>query len=782
MTLFLLIFLPLLATPVVYLMGRVSNPAFIALVPALLFCGFAYYAPTVMELNTIVQHVQWIPSLGITLSFRLDGLALVFALLITGIGTAIFLYASAYLPRNEQTPRFFTALNVFMASMLGAVLSDDLLGLLVFWELTSLSSFILIGYDPARAESRRSAQQGLLITVAGGLAMLAGMVLLGSFGGTYRISELVANDTGARLSGSLGAVLVFLIAAGAFSKSAQFPLHSWLANAMVAPTPVSAYLHSATMVKLGVYLLARLHPVLSDIALWTPLLLAVGSLTMFCGAVLALRETDLKRILAYTTIVSLGTMVMLIGVDHSAAIIAMLVFLVVHALYKASLFMVAGIIDHAAGTRDSAILGGLGKAMPITAVIACLAALSMAGLPPLLGFIGKELIYEVALSGRVPYMVFAVVILANACMVVVAAVIALRCFFGQGAEAALPPGCKPHDPSARMWAGPLVLAILGLVLGLMPKWIQSLLGAAAASVQGEAVNLQLALWHGLTPMLAFSMVTLAAGVGFYLFWSRVQRCLHSFGVIDRWGPDALYDKGMEALSRFSTWQTGLIQTGSLRHYMAMSVGIVAAAILIVMVASDALIFPPLRADGAGAEFVLPLLLIAASIMVLRSRSFVQGIISAGAVGFGVAVVFLLGGAPDLAFTQFSVEALSVVILLAVIGHMPFRSADPRTPGQRARDAFIGVLFGFSFVAVMFSVVALPFNESLSDFFRESSFPLAHGRNLVNVIIVDFRALDTLGEITVLALAALAAVAVFFGSSRQDLPMDRSAPAISRKEP
>lgn len=783
MTLFLLILLPFLATPAVFLAARHWNPAATALVPALLFCGFASYGSTVTQLDAIVQHVQWIPSLGISLALRLDGLALIFTLLITGIGTAIFLYASAYLPRTWQTPRFFATLNVFMVSMLGAVISDDLLGLIVFWELTSLSSFMLIGYDPTRAESRRSAQQGLLITVAGGLAMLAGVILLGALAGTYRISELLAQGLDARLSASLGTAIVLLIAIGAFSKSAQFPMHSWLANAMVAPTPVSAFLHSATMVKLGVYLLARLNPVLSEIGIWTPLLLTVGSLTMFCATILALRETDLKRILAYTTIVSLGTLITLIGADHPAAAMAMAVFLVVHALYKACLFMVAGIIDHSVGTRDSAILGGLAKAMPITAAIACLASLSMAGIPPLFGFIGKELIYEAALSAPIPHAAFAIAILANACMVVVAGIIALRCFFGSATKAVDRSESTPHDPPVLMWIGPLILALLSLLLGLMPDWIQSLLSSAATSVQGEAVDLQLSLWHGFTPMLALSAVTLAIGTVIYLCWNRLQRRLKAISLIDRWGPDALYDRALEALAKVSTWQTALIQTGSLRHYMAMSVGIVAAATLAAAVMNDALTLPPLLKSGAGMEqLILPLLLIAASIMVLRSRSFVQGIISAGAVGFGVAVVFLLGGAPDLAFTQFSVEALSVVILLAVIGHMPFRVSDPRSSRQRNRDACIGVMFGLMFIAVLFSVVASPFNEALSDFFREASYPLAHGRNLVNVIIVDFRALDTLGEITVLALAALAAVAVFFsaGGNKPEAPRTGAKQAIIGK--
>ena len=769
MTLSALILLSFVAAPLAFLTVRYLSPALVALVPALLFAGLMSHAPEVMQLGAVSQHVPWIPSLGISLSFRLDALSLVFSLLITGIGTAIFLYASAYLPPGWKSPRFFTTLTLFMASMLGAVISDDLLGLLVFWELTSLTSFMLIGYYPDQAMSRRSAQQGLLITVGGGLAMLAGIILLGSAAGTYQISTLLAGDTGALLGGSFGTLVLVLIATGAFAKSAQFPLHSWLANAMVAPTPVSAYLHSATMVKLGVYLMARMSPALSDVALWTPLLVGAGCATMLAGSVLALRETDLKRILAYTTVVSLGTLFTLIGINHPIATSAMVVFLVVHALYKACLFMVAGIIDHSAGTRDSSALGGLARAMPLTAVIACVAALSMAGLPPLFGFIGKELIYEAALSSQVSYLVFGILIFANACMIVAAGIIALRCFFGKPSEAFTRTKPHLHDPVFRMWVGPLVLAGLGLLFGLAPGLVQAVLVASAGVVQGDSVTLDLALWHGLTPMLVLSLITVAIGAVLYLAWARLQPRLKAIESIDRLGPDALYDCALDALARFSTWTTGLIQTGRLRHYTAMSIGIVAVTGLVSMVLNEALVLPALNLEQTGMEVVLPFLLIATTIMVVRSRSFIQGIISAGTLGFGVAVVFLLGGAPDLAFTQFSVEALSVVILLAVIGHMPFRSSDPRPRSQRTRDAVISALFGLMFIVVLFSVVALPFNDTISEYFRESSLPLAYGRNLVNVIIVDFRAIDTLGEIAVLALAALAAVAVFFSAGKSADP-------------
>lgn len=766
MSLSFLIAAAFVAAPVIFLLAQRGNPALTALLPAALFCGFAAHTPAVFAGHAVIQQLDWIPSLGIALSFQLDGLALLFALLITGIGTLIFLYASVYLDRTWRTPRFFAALTVFMASMLGAVISDDLLALIVFWELTSLSSFMLIGHDSSLAESRRSAQQGLLVTVGGGLAMLAGAILLGTLAGSYRISEINTQDLGTLLSGSMGTAIVVLIAIGAFSKSAQAPLHSWLANAMVAPTPVSAYLHSATMVKLGVYMLARLNPTLADTSLWTPLLVSVGTLTMLTGVVLAIRHTDLKRILAYSTIVSLGTLITLIGIDHPFGSMAMVTFLLIHALYKACLFMVAGIIDHATGTRDSSILAGLATRLPITATIAVLAGLSMAGLPPLLGFMGKELIYEASLFGQSHYLVIAIAVLSNACMVGIAGLIALRCFFRTLPATPRFSVEQAHDPSMRMWAGPLVLAVLGLVFGVFPGLIQAFLAQAAADVNGDSFSYTLSMWHGFTPMLALSIVTLALGLGLYLYWDRVQSALNRLAALDRWGPDRLYDKSLDGLMGLADWQTRRIQTGSLRQYMAASLAVVAIAVLFVLLVFDGMVLPALSFENTGMEIVLPFLLMGAAAMVLRSRSIVQGIISAGAVGFCVAVVFLLDGAPDLAFTQFSVEALAVVILLAIIGHMPFRAPDPRTRPQRVRDAMIAIVFGVMFVVIMFSVVALPFDDTLSEFFRQASFPQAHGRNLVNVIIVDFRALDTLGEITVLALAAIAAITVFYSSGKK----------------
>lgn len=766
MLLTLSVFLTLLAAPASWLLLRVTGnraAPWISLLPLGLCAGFASFIPTVVGGQAHVESWPWIPSLGIAFALRVDGLSLLFALLITGIGTFIFLYASRYLADHADLPRFFARLILFMAAMLGAVLADDLITLMVFWEMTSLASFLLIGFEPEKASARRSAQQGLLITVGGGLALLAGAIVLGSAAGTFRISEILAQTSELAAHPSAPWVIV-LVALGAFAKSAQVPLHAWLPNAMVAPTPVSAFLHSATMVKLGVYLLARLNPLYGEHALWTNLLLVAGLATMLTGAVLALRQTDLKRVLAYSTVVSLGTLVMLLALPHPLAATAMVTFLIVHALYKACLFMVAGIVDHEAGTRDTTRLGGLARQMPLTAAIALLAALSMAGLPPFVGFIAKELVYEANLTGTASWLPVGIAIMANAVMVAVAGVVTLRVFW----STPRPTPQTPHDPPAAMWLGPALLAVAGLMLGIAPGFAGDLVNAAAAAVVSQPAEATLGLWHGLTPMLALSLLTVALGLVFYRYWDRMHQVLATREAIARYGPDAAYDCALAGLQGLARWQTTRIQSGSLRRYTGITLTVVGAAVGLTLVARGALAMPSL--EGAWTlHALLPLLLLLAAGAVLRARGFMPGIVAAGMVGFGLALVFLFHGAPDLAFTQFSVEAVAIVVLLAIVGRMPFNEGDRRTSAQCRIDALIAGGFGAVATALLLAILASPFDGRLSDFFRAASVPEAHGRNLVNVIIVDFRALDTLGEITVLALAVLAAAAVLAGTRRRRSP-------------
>lgn len=734
--------------PLAMALARGRLAGLTALVPASLFAAFLVLVPEVTGGAIRLERHAWIPSLGVDFAVRVDGLSLIFALLITGIGSVIFLYAARYLADRSDRPRFFAFLTLFMGAMLGAILADDLLTLLVFWELTSITSFLLIGFDHERAEARRAAQQGLLITVAGGLCLLAGILLLGRAAGSLRLTDILAR--GPELASDPSApAFIALIALGAFAKSAQVPLHVWLPNAMVAPTPVSAFLHSATMVKLGVYLLLRLDPALGGHALWIALVTGAGLLTMATASALTLFQTDLKRVLAYSTLVSLGLLVMLAGLPGGGAALAAVTFLIAHALYKASLFLTVGIVDHETGTRDATRLGGLGRAMPITAGLAALGALSMAGIPPFGGFLAKELVYEAALGS---WWLVAIVLIANVSMIVAAGAVAVRCFLG--APVATP---RPaHDPPVSMLAGPALLGLTGLAFGAAPVLGAPLVRAAVDATGGA--ESALALWHGFTPALALSGATLLLGALVYWRWADARVAPAPAAIRPR-GADAVYDGLLRGLQQLAARQTAAIQRGSLRGYLRVIFAVSALAMLGAGWARGGLALPSL--EGALQPVaLLAVLSIVAALAVVRAGSFLAGIAAAGMVGFCAALLFLFRGAPDLAFTQFAVEALAIVVLLAIVGRMPFREGDRRAPRERRLDAIIAVAFGAAASAVLLAVVRTPLDTRVSDFFREAGVAEAHGRNLVNVIIVDFRSLDTLGEIAVLTLAATAAAALF----------------------
>ncbi len=754
MLLTILIFASFAAAPLAFFAARAGAAGLATILPAALFAAFASLLPEVLAGNVLIEEHAWVASLGVSLSFRADGLSLLFTLLITGIGSGVFLYAGTYLGEHPDRPKFFAYLSSFMGAMLGAVLAGNLVVLLVFWELTSITSFLLIGFEHEKSQARRSAQQGLLVTVGGGLALTAGIILLGFAAESFQIGNIL-HQGGNLATHATAPVIILLIALGAFTKSAQIPLHFWLPNAMVAPTPVSAYLHSATMVKLGVYLLARLDPVFGTHGLWITLLVTVGLITMLISAVLVLRETDLKRILAYSTLAALGTLVSLVGLPDSLAAAAMATFLIVHALYKACLFLVAGAIDHEAGTRDCSKLSGLGRAMPVTAIVALLGGLSMAGLPPFIGFIGKELMYEADLDAPMPWLVVGVALIANAATVVAAGVIALRCFWGQTA----PTPKRAHDPPIAMLLGPAVLALLGLMFGLAPWLLDGLIGMVAETMTGHEVAVHLTLWHGLTTMLVLSAVTLAIGGLAFANWNRLHHWLAARSEIEEFGPDAAYDRCMAGLLRVATWQTRLLQSGSLHTYLAVTLTTATLAMAASLTVFHGVSLPRVTGEAIQAILVLPVLLVLAAIAVVRAGSFMAGIVAAGMVGFLMSLVFLFQGAPDLAFTQFSVEALSVVIILTIVGRMPMHDVDVRTKAQRRRDLIIASGFGFMAALVLLSIMAAPFDRRLSQFYEVASIAQAHGRNVVNVIIVDFRGLDTLGEITVLALAATAALSL-----------------------
>lgn len=724
----------------------------LALVP-LLMCGWlASRIPGVVEGRIPAESRPWIPAFGLDLAFRIDGLALMFLLVILGIGALILIYGSGYLKGHPLQGRFNSFLFLFMAAMAGVVAADNSLLLFLLWELTGISSYLLIGFYHEDKKARASALQALLVTFLGGQAMLAGLLLLGTAaGGVFSISEIL--DRGPEISAHpwYPAILLLLLA-GAFTKSAQFPFHFWLPGAMTAPAPVSAYLHSATMVNAGVFLLARFAPVLGGTELWHGLVAGTGALTMLIGALLAYPQADLKKLLAYSTVSALGTMTFLLGLDTEQAVEAAMLFFLVHALYKGALFMSAGTVDHETGTRDVRVLSGLGRAMPLTAVAAGLAGLSMCGLPPLIGFVGKELLYEAKIQA--PQIGGGVVIAgvaANVLMVAVGLIVAVRPFRGSPGETPRP----PHEGPWTLWVPPLVLAGAGLVAGLLPGLLgTALIGPAVSAVRAEPSVVELALWHGINPVFLLSLVTVAAGVGMFLLRHRVrvlaQRSRLMKGEI---GPARAYETLLRALVKGAERLVGTIQHGSLRGYVAVVLGVAALMVgwrLVIGWSAGQLrwSFNDLQLH----EGALLVAMSAGALFAALSSSRLAALTGLGAVGFGVALVFGLNGAPDLALTQLLVETLTLVILVLVIFRLP-PMVSRSSPREKRADAALAALAAGVLTVLLLAALQVQTHPPISDYFVENSLK-AQGRNVVNVILVDFRALDTLGEITVLAAGAL----------------------------
>lgn len=729
----------------------------LALVPLSLAVYFAGLIGSVARGQAVTEIHSWVPALGVDLSFRADGLSLLFALLISGVGVPVVIYAGGYLAGHPQRGRFLAYLLMFMASMLGVVLADNLVLVYVFWELTSISSYFLIGFHASEANSRAAAWQALLVTGAGGLCLLAGFLLLGIAGGSMDVSTLLGRGDMARAHPLYLPVLV-LIGLGAATKSAQFPFHFWLPAAMAAPTPASAYLHSATMVKAGVYLLARLHPVLGGTDEWRYGLSALGAATAVAGAYLAWIQTDLKRILAYSTVGALGTLVMLVGWGSEAALVAAMVYLVAHAGYKGGLFLVTGSIDHATGTRDVTRLGGLRRAMPLSAVAAVLAGLSMAGAPPWLGFTAKELVYQATLG--VPALL-AVGIAANVVNVMVVGLAAVGPFFGP----ARAPG-EPHEAPAGMWLGALVLGASGLFFGLASRAAGDTLFAPAAAAAGGPSRVDLSPLHGLSlrhggapnVVLIASVVTVLAGVAGYVSIRWLRRAARPLDVLLRWGPARWYEEGLRGMLFVAGIQTRVLQDGHLRHYLLVTIASTIAVVGAALAQVTGLLAWSSRPEIRLHEAVLAAVVLAAALVVAIARSRFAAVTATGVVGYGVALFFALFGAPDLAMTQFATETLTVILLVLVLHRMPGFVPLSSRPA-RGRDALVALAGGALMTALVLMAGAEPGGSRLTPYFAENSLSRAHGRNVVNVILVDFRALDTLGEITVLAVAALGAHAL-----------------------
>jgi multicomponent Na+:H+ antiporter subunit A len=726
----------------------------IALLPIGLFAAFVAMAPVVERGWVLGEGVHWAPALGLDFTLRLDGFSFLFCLLVTGIGALVIVYAGGYLtgkPRRERS-RFFTLILLFLTAMLGTVLAENLLVMLLFWEATSILSFLLVGFDGRSARARRAALMALQVTAFGGLMLLAAVLMIGHLIGSYSMAEAI-RQADVITASSWGTPIVICILIAAFTKSAQFPFHFWLPNAMQAPTPASAYLHSATMVKLGIYLLARFEPVIAGMSWGRSTLITVAGITMVLAALQALRAENFKSALAYSTIASLGILTLLVGLDGPAATVAMVGFLLAHALYKAALFFCAGSVLHATGQQGLRALGGLARFLPLTALACAGASLSMAGIPPFLGFISKEFLFEAQLESSWELVPLAIAVVVNAAMVGVAGVVTLRPFFlGQGRVREVRRG-----ESLSLVLPPLLLSLAGLVISLDPEWITRVaLRPAVAAVYGSPVQVDLAVWHGITPMLMLSAVVVTIGVLIIRFWGPIHARLRAAERFDTYAFERLWEQSLRALILGSREITAWVQHGDLRRYLvAVQAG---TAALVLWSVSAAGVLPRFPEFGALriAPAIAALVGLGGAIAAARARSLLGAMIATGLAGFAVAITFMTNGAPDLALTQFTVEALLVVLLTALLLAVPLASPPTRSRMMLKCDAAVAALLAFLLFLGVLDMTAVESPSVVRDFYGRMSYVAAQGHNVVNVILVDFRAFDTLGETTVIAIAAVLA--------------------------
>lgn len=722
-----------------------------ALLPLGLTAWFAMQSAAVMSNSPRASSMAWIGEIGLNLDFRMDGLSLVFALLIAGIGTLVILYTHGYLHGHHHQHRFVMFTLMFMSSMLGVVLADNIIVLFIFWELTSFTSYLLIGFNHEQEASRKAALQALLVTGLGGLFLLAGLLLMGFAAGTMELSGIVAaRET--IVQHPHYSIMLGLILIGAFTKSAQTPFHFWLPNAMEAPTPASAYLHSATMVKAGVYLLARVSPVLGGTQSWMLIVTGVGALTLITGATMAIGQIYLKRLLAYTTVAALGAMVMALGIGTEKAVEAAVVFLIAHAFYKAALFLLAGIIDHGTGEKDVTKLGGLFKAMPVSGMAAFAAAASMAGIPFAFGFVGKELLYASVLHQPVLKWLS---VAASAFFVLVAYRTGVRPFIFRLKETPK----HPHEAPGLMILAPVLLGLATVAGGIAPGWIvNGFAESAVSAILGAETQLHLHAWHGINAELVLSGITLATGLFIILFADRWVRIGHALKFLAELGPDREYDRLLDGLNRTARWQTRFLQSGSLRNYLLITIITLCSLFVFSFLNAN---FSLNLSNMTPVSFplaVLSLTVILAAITAARSASRLGAVAAMGVVGFNIALFFIYFGAPDLAMTQLVVETLSVVLLVSAFYYLPPFTRRSTWRG-RGRDLIASVMAGVAMTVLVLVATSTQISAPISNYFAETSVPLAHGRNIVNVILVDYRGLDTLGEITVLAVAGLGSLAL-----------------------
>jgi multicomponent Na+:H+ antiporter subunit A len=729
----------------------------LAIIPASIFIFLLNFIWPVAAGQPVRAGIDWVPAYSLKLSFLIDGLSLVFALTISGIGTLIIIYSGAYLKGHPHQGRFFAFMLMFMGAMLGLVLADSTLVLYGFWELTTVTSFLLIGFDHTRQIARRAAIQALLVTGIGGLALLVGAILLQQATGVWELTVIRGLAASPGLQMAYPFVLPLILFA-AFTKSAQVPFHFWLPNAMEAPTPVSAFLHSATMVQGGVYLLARMSPILGSTPAWHIALIVFGGVTLLWGSILALKQTDLKQMLAQTTVASLGLLVMLLGIGTEAAISAAVLYFVVHALYKATLFLVAGTIDHETGVRDITALGGLREPMAATFIATVFAGAAMIGLPPTLGFLAKEEMYAPVAFGSLPNMVLLVVLIGgNALLAAIALALMIKPFMGPLAN--LPRAAR--EGSFGLVAGTVILAVAGLATGLMAGLFGDMIMApAAAAITNHPVvsHLVLGIDPG-SPLLWLSVLTWLAGLAVYTQLDALRTLLRRAEAVIGWSFDKGFDAAMIGLIRLSASVTRTWHHGRLELYLFVVFVMLALALAGPLVLLGAPPPPPAFPRLTIAEWGVLTLAVAGIVTVLVAPTRIFAILALGVQGVAVALIFLLQGAPDLSFTQLMVEIISVAILALVMTRLDLDTGDPRAFEDRLRDGLLALICGGGLVVVLLVVLAGPFDARLSEYFARNSVPLAHGRNIVNVILVDFRGLDTLGEISVVMTAGIAVLAL-----------------------
>ena len=754
-----LLALPFLAAlAMVFLRGRSRGQvAWVAAsAPLLGLALLAWMTPAVLQGWVPDAHHAWIPQIGLDFDLRLDGLAWMFAGLVLAIGALVVMYAHYYLSSEDSAPRFFGCLLLFMGSMLGVVIAGNLLLLMVFWELTSISSFLLIGFWYKRQDAREGARMALAITGGGGLALLGGVLLIGRITGSYDLDVVLASGDAIRASELYPWVLA-LVLAGVFTKSAQFPLHFWLPHAMAAPTPVSAYLHSATMVKAGVFLLARLHPALASTDLFFYVVTGIGATTLLLGAWHAIFQHDLKGVLAYSTISHLGLITLLFGLSTPMAVVAGVFHILNHATFKASLFMAAGIIDHETGTRDMRRLGNLRRFMPMTSALAITASLAMAGIPLLNGFLSKEMFFSEALGidGAHAGMRIAVAV-AALLYGIFGVAYSLRfvheTFFGEGPRQL---DAVPHEPPRWMRAPVAVLVLLCVAVGMFPAWtVAPVLHAGAMAILGQAMPAySLAVWHGFNLPLLMSLCGIVGGIALYF---GLRRLLDLHQVVRISQGRHLFRWNMEALYALAERFTSRLANGSLQRSL---VWLVLAALFAGAAPFVTGVSPPLewRAPQPMPPlgWLLWLVLVACTAWTLRLyRQRLLALIVLGGTGLMVSLAFVFLSAPDLALTQLLVEMVSLALLLLGLHYLPPRSPPERAPRRRLRDIAIAAAAGLGTGLLAYAMMTRAPGEPASIEMLARSLPEAYGRNVVNVILVDFRGFDTFGEITVFAVAAL----------------------------